>query len=155
MGIDARPAGKPMIIIRCAPEHRDHIADVFLARYAFDYGVDLLTSDEAAMDALNRARDESRYVALVCVPPDDDGLMLVRRMAKVAPTARKLALVPPVRGAWASVVEALREASGDGRIDTWLAVPAGARDEEFHAGTPICCRTGAGPPAPSPWMGSR
>ena len=64
------------------------------------------------------------------VPGVEVGSRPARRAAHLLPAARRICLTS--RGDYGLSLPKLREALGRGRIDTYLLIPQGPRDEEFH-----------------------
>jgi thioredoxin reductase (NADPH) len=64
------------------------------------------------------------------VPGVAAGLDLMTELRDLVPTARRVCLTS--RGDYGLNLPALRQALGQGRIDTYLLIPTGVRDEEFH-----------------------
>jgi thioredoxin reductase (NADPH) len=124
---------RPVLVLAVAPEHLETVDREF-ARYARDYDVRCIDSADAARQVVVGLVEAGRPVALLGVgwalPGVEAGLDLLDELSAAVPTARRICLA--ARGQYSDVLPRLREALGHGRIDTYLLIPTGARDEEFH-----------------------
>jgi len=130
-GID-RPS--PSIIVAVTPEHRNTLVDEIRSRYGRDYTV---------VDTADGSETVSTIKALVsqCVPialiiaeasiADCSGEQLLHTVHRIVPTARRLVAVPTAR--FAEELPVLHEALAEGQLDSFVSIPQGQRDEEFHA----------------------
>ena len=124
---------RPAIVLVVATEHIP-VVDSEFARYARDY--DILCADDAdgGRDLVRRAVADGQPVALLgvgwVVPGVEVGLDLLDELHTLLPAARRICLTS--RGDYGLSLPKLREALGRGRIDTYLLIPQGPRDEEFH-----------------------
>jgi thioredoxin reductase (NADPH) len=126
------PPGNPVILVVATPEHHASLADEFASRYARDYDLHVVEGGAAAYELKGYLMSEGRQVALIAVDHSLDGgaLPLLDKLRIASPTSRRVALIPAAR--FAAAIEELRPALGQGRLDTYLIIPQGARDEEFH-----------------------
>ena len=124
---------RPAIVLVVAPEHVDTVESEF-SRYARDYDVRSAASAGSARELLHQLLVGEVPVALLgvgwTVPGIGAGLDLIGELHDLVPTARRICLTG--RGDYGLNLPALRQALGQGRIDTYLLIPSGARDEEFH-----------------------
>ena len=60
----------------------------------------------------------------------------------LTPASRRIVLIDV--GTFRTALESLRPALAQGRLDTFLLIPQGPRDEEFHAASRSTSPTGAG-----------
>jgi thioredoxin reductase (NADPH) len=124
---------RPAILLIVAAEHIPTVDSEF-GRYARDY--DILCADDAegGRDLVRQALEDQQPVALVGVgwrvPGVEGGLDLLDELHAKLPAARRICLT--ARGDFGLSMPKLREALGQGRIDTYLLIPQGPRDEEFH-----------------------
>jgi thioredoxin reductase (NADPH) len=124
---------RPALVLVVAPEHIDTVDSEF-ARYARDYEIRCADSASGARELVDKALEQGQPVALLgvgwTVPEAPSGLELMDELHARLPTARRICLTS--RGDFGLSLPKLREALGQGRIDTYLLVPQGPRDEEFH-----------------------
>jgi thioredoxin reductase (NADPH) len=124
---------RPALVLAVAPEHLATVDSEF-ARYARDYDVCCADSADAARGVVAGLVEDGQPVALLGVgwalPGVEAGLDLLDELSATVPTARRICLA--ARGQYSDMLPKLREALGHGRIDTYLLIPTGARDEEFH-----------------------
>ncbi|WP_457252414.1 FAD-dependent oxidoreductase [Pedococcus sp. P5_B7] len=124
---------RPAIVLVVAAEHIP-VVDSEFARYARDY--DVLCADDAdgGRELVRQALADGQPVALLGVgwtlPGVEVGLDLLDELHTLLPAARRICLT--TRGDYNLSLAKLREALGRGRIDTYLLIPQGPRDEEFH-----------------------
>ncbi|MDX6277471.1 MAG: thioredoxin reductase, partial [Nocardioidaceae bacterium] len=123
---------QPVILVVAATEHRDGLADEFASRYGRDYDLQVAEGLQEAHALAPYLKSEGRQVALIAVDHSLDGgaLPLLDKLRLASPTSRRVALVPAAM--FTSALDELRPALGEGRLDTFLIIPRGARDEEFH-----------------------
>jgi thioredoxin reductase (NADPH) len=124
---------RPAIVLVVAPEHVETVESEF-GRYTRDYDVRTADSASAAREVVHRLVAGEVPVALLgigwTVPGIPYGLELLAELHQLVPTARRICLTS--RGDYGPNLELLRHALSKGRIDTYLLIPTGARDEEFH-----------------------
>jgi thioredoxin reductase (NADPH) len=104
-------------------------------RYAHDYRIETLSDPEQALRRLTELGDTGEEVALVLVAKsslDATGGELLERARQLHPHAKRGLLV--AGGAWTDppTAEAILDSMALGRIEYYLAQPAGAPDEVFH-----------------------
>ncbi len=110
---------------------RDDMTDRLSSRFGADYTVETSGSPAAARDRLRALRDEGTPVAMVLADVrlgDTDGIQFLTQVRDIVPTAARIALQE--RGDRVDGWRAVRSAAL-GRIDTGLAKPVAARDEDF------------------------
>ena len=75
---------------------------------------------------------QGSQVALLAVDNEVEGgaLDLMDDLRALTPTSRRIVLIDV--GAFRTALESLRPALAQGRLDTYLLIPQGPRDEEFH-----------------------
>ena len=144
---------RPALVLVVAPEHLPTVDSEF-ARYARDYDICCADSVSGARKVVADAIEQGQPVALLGIgwhlPGDNDGdedgevgegdglrvgqhhsgLALMDELHAQLPTARRICLT--ARGDFGLSLPKLREALQQGRIDTYLLIPQGPRDEEFH-----------------------
>ncbi|GAA4724360.1 FAD-dependent oxidoreductase [Pedococcus ginsenosidimutans] len=129
----AAPRVRPALVLVVAPEHIATVDSEF-ARYVRDYEIRCADSASGAREVVDDAVAQGQPVALIgvgwTVPGASSGLELVDELHARLPTARRICLTS--RGDYGQSLPKLREALGQGRIDTYLLIPQGPRDEEFH-----------------------
>uniref|UniRef100_UPI003D922860 FAD-dependent oxidoreductase n=1 Tax=Gordonia sp. B7-2 TaxID=3420932 RepID=UPI003D922860 len=119
-------------IVLVSADHGDALMLEF-SRYARDYHVTCTRSAIEAIALLGRLASEGHPVALIVVSselPDMNLLEALSAFRSIVPTARRVVVI-----AWQNFAEhttTLRPALQKGKFDTFLLLPRGARDEEFH-----------------------
>ncbi len=106
-----------------------------LQRYSADYRVICGPSPEAALDQLERMREEGARVAIVLAARGNDGLRgeeLLARVYDLHPHAKRALLIP--WGGWADeeTADVIRRAMTLGHIDYYVLKPWTTPDELFH-----------------------
>ena len=113
---------------------RGSVEAEFRSRYDRDYEIVIATTGEQARERVLALRTAARPLAMIAaelVLGDGCGMDLLRRLHADCPTARRVALVAP--GAeYAARRDELRSRSLESDFDTFLDIPRGPRDEEFH-----------------------
>ncbi len=102
-------------------------------RYEHEYDVRPATSAAEATAILKQARTVSQPVAMVVTDsqlPDENVLLAMHDWRSLVPTARRIVAIPISR--FADDTAALRPYLAKGKFDTYLVLPQGRRDEEFH-----------------------
>ncbi|MDL9946177.1 FAD-dependent oxidoreductase [Gordonia sp. ABSL11-1] len=111
-------------------------ADVLMAefeRYARDYTITCAGSAIEGITLLSRLRSDGVPVALIVTEselPDMNLLEALSAFRSIVPTARRIVGIH-----WSNFLvhsETLRPALQKGKFDTFLLIPRGPRDEEFH-----------------------
>lgn len=120
------------VILVVADEHTDVLTAEF-DRYRRDYHVVFAGSAIEAITVLGRLRGENEPVALIfaeSVLSDMGVLEALSTFRSIVPTARRVVGIGWTDFADHSVT--LRPALQKGKFDTFLLIPRGPRDEEFH-----------------------
>ncbi|MFC5678208.1 FAD-dependent oxidoreductase [Aeromicrobium endophyticum] len=126
------PRQKPVILLAATEASRDVLESEFRSRYARDYDVRTLLGPGGCVEAATELVADGRRIALLGVDHalDGDALDLVDELRRLSPTSRRIVLVSS--GTFREALEVLRPALAVGRLDTYLLIPQGPRDEEFH-----------------------
>jgi len=131
--VSEAPRVRPALLLVVAPEHCPTIEGEF-ERYARDYDVVCVPDADSARAEVARMRDAGQPVALLGVgwrvPGTAGGVALMAELRRDLPTARRICLTS--RDDYGSSLPKLREALARGKFDTYLLIPQGPRDEEFH-----------------------
>jgi thioredoxin reductase (NADPH) len=133
MVMSESPRQKPVILVVATATSRDGLEDEFRSRYARDYDVRTLQGTEGAVADARALVAAGRQIALAAADHTLDGigaLGLLDQLRVLTPSSRRIALVPS--GTFRGALEELRPALAVGRVDTYLLIPQGPRDEEFH-----------------------
>ncbi|WP_215813253.1 FAD-dependent oxidoreductase [Pimelobacter sp. 30-1] len=120
------------VILLVSGEHLDVLTDQF-RRYAHEYDVRPAATAAEATAELVAAVERGQPVALVVTEsqvPGGNVLVAMHDWRSLVPTARRVVAIPIARFAEESV--ALRPYLQKGKFDTYLVLPQGRRDEEFH-----------------------
>ena len=120
------------VILLVSGEHLDVLTAQF-RRYAHEYDVRPVGSAAAATAELGTAAERGQPVALMVTDsqlPDQSVLVALHEWRALVPTARRIVTIPMARFAEESVT--LRPYLQKGKFDTYLVLPQGERDEEFH-----------------------
>jgi thioredoxin reductase (NADPH) len=120
------------MILLVSGDEIDVLAEQF-RRYEWEYDVRPVTTAAEATAVLENAVAERRPVALLVTDsrlPDDDVLIALHEWRSLVPTSRRVVAIPIARFAEDTV--ALRPSLQRGKFDTYLVLPQGQRDEEFH-----------------------
>ncbi|GAA4809874.1 FAD-dependent oxidoreductase [Nocardioides caeni] len=121
----------PVIVLVSASELP--VLEQQFRRYRDDYDVRPAASAAEATAILQRARSAGQPVALLVTDsqlPDENVLQALHDWRSLVPTARRIVAIPISR--FAEDTEALRPYLAKGKFDTYLVLPQGRRDEEFH-----------------------
>ena len=126
------PRAKPVILLVTTAESRDVIENEFRSRYARDYDVRTLQGPGGAVEAAADLLADGRQIALLGVDNALPGepLEIVDALRRISPSSRRIVLVS--MGTFREALQVLRPALAVGRLDTYLLIPQGPRDEEFH-----------------------
>lgn len=114
-------------------ENRAALESEFLSRYGRDYEVVPVSDAATARDLVRELAAAHDGIALLAVElalPDADGIDLLRELHDLAPTAVRICLIG--MGEFRARLDELRDALAARHFDTFLGVPRGQRDEEFH-----------------------
>lgn len=129
--LSASGAAAPVIVVLSATR-ADALTSEF-GRYQRDYEVSCTTTAIEAIALLSRLRGDGRQVALIVIDsdlPDMNPLEALATFRTIVPTARRVVVIPP--DVFAELSMSLRPALQKGKFDTYLGIPRGRRDEEFH-----------------------
>lgn len=125
------PSGAPVIVL-VAEEHCERLRDEFW-RYSREYDLRTARSSAEALAVAEETLSSGATVALFVsdsVLPDRDIREACRLWQAAIPTARRV-VVPPV-GRFLAHGRELRPEMSKGTFDSFLLMPQGVRDEEFH-----------------------
>ncbi|MBM7516298.1 FAD-dependent oxidoreductase [Nocardioides nitrophenolicus] len=120
------------VILLVSGDHLDVLDEQF-HRYRREYDVRAAGSAAEANAVLEQARRVGQPVALIVTDsrlPDETMLVAMHDWRGFVPTARRLVVIPISRFGEESVT--LRPYLQKGKFDTYLVLPQGRRDEEFH-----------------------
>lgn len=109
------------------------MVDVLTQRYSTDYEILAPTTIEETMELLMDLKTGSRPVALAACEffaGGEKATHLLAKFQKFMPSARRLVYIPAER--FRGSVAVMRESLAEGRLDLYLMLPQGPRDEEFH-----------------------
>lgn len=124
----------PAIVLATTELSRNTVIDEIRSRYGRDYTVKYADSGDACLDVVKSLVEHNVPVALILVELDQlgswQGSELLQKLRFVVPTARRVALIPAIR--FGTSYDELRAGVAEGRYDTYLGIPRGQRDEEFH-----------------------
>ncbi len=122
----------PVIVVVAAASRRELLEEEFTSRYARDYDVRAATETTGAKALLPTLVGEGAQVALIAVDHGVEGgaLRLMDKLRAVSPNSRRVVLISA--DDFRSALTVLRPALAQGRLDTYLLIPQGPRDEEFH-----------------------
>ena len=129
---DPMPDDRPVILLVAAP-HAEAVGQEFRARYDRDYAIELVSTAAAALDRLRDLVASRTPIAMVAAErrlPDGSAVELLHQVPAVVSTARRVALVPGEE--YGDAVDEMRAALLRRDFDTFVGIPRGARDEEFH-----------------------
>ncbi|WGX97955.1 FAD-dependent oxidoreductase [Nocardioides sp. L-11A] len=132
MNAPAREIAAPPVILLVSGDEMDVLAEQF-HRYEREYDVRAARSAAEANTVLKEARRSGQPVAMIVTEsrlPDEQMLMAMHDWRSLVPTARRLVVIPISRFGEESA--ALRPYLQKGKFDTYLVLPQGRRDEEFH-----------------------
>ncbi|MCD9198567.1 FAD-dependent oxidoreductase [Aeromicrobium wangtongii] len=126
------PRQRPVILLVSSRTHRDALEDEFRSRYWRDYDVRTLEGIDGAADAAAALVHDGHPIALLGVDHtlEGDPLALVDELRRLSPSSRRIVLVS--MASFREALDELRPALAVGRLDTYLLIPQGPRDEEFH-----------------------
>jgi thioredoxin reductase (NADPH) len=120
------------MILLVSGDEIDVLSEQF-GRYDREYDVRSATSAAEATAVLSSAVAEGEPVALVVTDsrlPDANVLVAMHEWRALVPTSRRVVAIPIARFAEDTV--AMRPSLQRGKFDTYLVLPQGQRDEEFH-----------------------
>src|SRR5687768_10709319 len=124
------PRPKPVILLVVTETSRAILADEFSSRYARDYDVRIVTDVLTVTDYAASVIIDGQPIALICVDFDleIDAVDVLDVLRNVSPSSRRIVLT--AFGSFQASLEELRPALAVGRLDTYLLIPQGPRDEE-------------------------
>nr|WP_245195026.1 FAD-dependent oxidoreductase [Kocuria subflava] len=105
----------------------------FRARYNRDYAIEVVETGQEALARAEQLCSASAQLAMVAAEfdlPDTTAIELLRQMQMVTPTSRRVALVG--MDGYLNHLEELKQAALERDMDTFVGIPRGPRDEEFH-----------------------
>ncbi|MGW8564584.1 FAD-dependent oxidoreductase [Isoptericola sp. NPDC055881] len=126
------PLDRPVVLL-VADAHAAQVEQEFRARYDRDYRIELVGSADAALDRLRELVAGRVPVAMIAAErrlPDSTGVELLHQVPAVVSTARRVALISGDE--YADALDEMRAALLRRDMDTFVGIPRGARDEEFH-----------------------
>ncbi|WAC55450.1 FAD-dependent oxidoreductase [Gordonia sp. SL306] len=127
----AEAGPRPAVVVVSA-DHADTLMSEF-ERYRRDYDITCASSAIEAIALLGRLRSEGHQVALIVTESELSDMNLLEALStfrSIVPTARRVVGIHWSRFLQDS--ETLRPALQKGKFDTFLLIPRGPRDEEFH-----------------------
>ena len=126
------PRPRPVILLVVTEESRPVLQDEFASRYDRDYDVRVTTDVLGVTDLSATLVADGQPIALIGVDfdLDIDAVDVLDVLRNVSPSSRRIVLTP--FGSFQRSLEELRPALAVGRLDTYLLIPQGPRDEEFH-----------------------
>lgn len=126
------PRTTPVLLIVATDAHRDGLVDEFGSRYRRDYDLRSVTSAVSARDVADAIVSGGQSIALLAVDYSIDGgaVALIDELRVISPGSRRVVLIPA--DSFTVALDDLRPALAEGRLDTYLLIPRGPRDEEFH-----------------------
>ncbi|MGC4963524.1 FAD-dependent oxidoreductase [Gordonia sp. DT101] len=125
-------AGPRPVVVVVSADHADTLMSEF-ERYRRDYDITCASSAIEAIALLGRLRSEGHQVALIVTESELSDMNLLEALSafrSIVPTARRVVGIHWSRFLQHS--ETLRPALQKGKFDTFLLIPRGPRDEEFH-----------------------
>ncbi|MFD7310263.1 FAD-dependent oxidoreductase [Promicromonospora sp. NPDC059942] len=126
--MDDRP-----VILLAGGDHADVVEQEFRARYDRDYRIELTHGVAACLDRARVLVGEGEQVAMVAAEhhlADGTAIELLHQLPSVVATARRVSLVPFEY--FNDSLDELRDAMTRRDLDTYVILPRGPRDEEFH-----------------------
>lgn len=126
--MDDRP-----VILLAGGDHADVVEQEFRARYDRDYRIELAHGQAACLDRARALVGEGEQVAMVAAEhhlADGTAIELLHQLPSVVATARRVSLVPFEY--FNDSLDELRDAMTRRDLDTYVILPRGPRDEEFH-----------------------
>ncbi|MFW0785842.1 FAD-dependent oxidoreductase [Gordonia sp. CPCC 206044] len=126
------PAGARPAIVVVSSENADTLLSEF-ERYRRDYDITCAATALEGITLLSRLRSDEHPVAMILVDsrlPDMSPLEALATFRSIVPTARRVVAIHWSR--FGTETETLRPALQKGKFDTFLLIPRGPRDEEFH-----------------------
>lgn len=121
------------VILLVTHHDRQVIEAEFRARYNRDYAIEVVETGQEALARAEQLCSASAQLAMVAAEfdlPDITAIELLRHMQVVTPTSRRVALVG--MDGYLNHLEELKQAALERDMDTFVGIPRGPRDEEFH-----------------------
>jgi thioredoxin reductase (NADPH) len=126
--MDDRP-----VILLVVGEHADVVEQEFRARYDRDYRIEAATGFTAGLDRARELVADHAQIAMIAAEHRlDEGTSIefLHNVPAIVATARRVALVGYED--FAGALDDLRAAALRRDMDTYVLIPRGPRDEEFH-----------------------
>jgi thioredoxin reductase (NADPH) len=126
--MDDRP-----VILLVVGEHADVVEQEFRARYDRDYRIETAVGFDAGLDRARELVADGAQIAMIAAEHHlDEGtsIELLHHVPAIVATARRVALVGFED--FADAIDDLRAAALRRDMDTFVLIPRGPRDEEFH-----------------------
>lgn len=123
------------VLLVVGGENIEKIRQELSGRYARDYEIGVVGSAAQAKTRAQELIAAGCRLALVAVEwqlSDLDAVTMLRKFGAVAPTTKRVCMVPGDQ--FREALPVLREALSRGDLDAYFTIPSGMRDEEFHAG---------------------
>lgn len=126
------PRPSPVILVVATDDSRTVLAEEFGSRYGRDYDIRVVTDVLGVTDYAASLIADGQPIALIVVDfdLDIDAVDVLDVLRNVSPSSKRIVLTP--FGSFQKSLEELRPALAVGRLDTYLVIPQGPRDEEFH-----------------------
>ncbi len=126
------PRPRPVILLVATDESCAVFDQEFANRYGRDYDIRVVTDVLRITDYAASLIAGGQPIALIGVEIDldIDAVDVLDVLRTVSPSSKRIVLTP--FGSFQKSLEALRPALAVGRLDTYLIIPQGPRDEEFH-----------------------
>ncbi len=126
------PRPRPVILLVATDESCAVFDQEFANRYGRDYDIRVVTDVLRITDYAASLIAGGQPIALIGVDIDldIDAVDVLDVLRTVSPSSKRIVLTP--FGSFQKSLEALRPALAVGRLDTYLIIPQGPRDEEFH-----------------------
>ena len=126
------PRPSPVILLVVTDASKEILGSEFSSRYARDYDVRVVTDVLTVTDYAASVIADGQPIALIGVDfdLDIDAVDVLDVLRNVSPSSRRIVLTP--FGSFQRSLDELRPALAVGRLDTYLLIPQGPRDEEFH-----------------------
>ncbi|HEV6951937.1 MAG TPA: response regulator, partial [Promicromonospora sp.] len=121
------------VILLVGGAHADLMEQEFRARYDRDYRIETALGAEAGLERARELVADRAQIAMVAAEHglgDASAIELLHQVPAVVATARRIALAP--FEIFGETVDELRAAALRRDMDTFVLLPRGPRDEEFH-----------------------
>ena len=128
------PIRQTPAIVVLGGEHRERIVEELTARYARDYDVVAPPSLREGKELLKEYMAQWHPVAMIVCEYQIEGHTAMEVFGWLQPVltaARRLVMIPS--GQFRGSIATMRESLANGEFDSYVAIPQGPRDEEFHA----------------------